>query len=496
MIDPSTEKNQKAQLSIKDAYAHRNEQLGELEIDCLPTLTDAQNLQLSQEVVQLIEIAATSDAETMMQAFKRLDEIFKYPSIETSEDSAKILISIGANEEEPIPIRNQALKFLARILINQTIISPDDMLPVFSLIGPDMLDGTYISVFNYVDNPMISQTLLQSDFMDIIIGMLPSLSNKNDIDKVFRILVHFVSRQEDYNNELGRALIPILQFGLTQENTTFFENSVHLLDITLRNCLPAELFNMIIENNIDSISVDRFPTVRNYYRPKICNIFINLTVNKMYGEALWKRDLLTKINNIRSVANDEIMRKLIRIWCNLTSYDDIQYVMCAEENGYIEIAAQMMSIGTIKEKKKAAMLYKNICNYALNDSIQEIIIGRNIVPSLVDLLQIDEYALWKPILEALSRLVEIIYIIDSDAGDFLSHPFFAEVDQEQFYDTAKHIYESDYRFTKENDPRQLALQFMEAIDDESDEDGDIYSRPFAASNSGDEEEIDFEEDDE
>ena len=169
------------------------------------------------------------------------------------------------------------------------------MLPIFSMIGPGMSKGVYMAVFNYVNIPFVSKQLYNSDFMSIIVSMLPSLSMDDDIRNVFMILKQFVLMQDDNCNDMGRSLIPFFEFGFHTENVTFYQNTLALLDATLTNCSPPELYQMLIKHNIDDILMERFESIGHFYKEASLNIFSELTLIKIYGEVFWNKELIEKL---------------------------------------------------------------------------------------------------------------------------------------------------------------------------------------------------------
>lgn len=445
----------------------RNERKAILPLDLEKEPTPEELEQLSIETNQLAEAAYSGDGDTAMQALGRLQSILKY-AVRLSEEAAHLLVELGGNSEIPFPIRDLALVCLSRYFLSLICVAPEDMTPIFTMIGPGMPHSVYITVFNYVNIPVIAQALCTSNFMTIITEMLPTLTNDTDIKNVFMILKQYVSRQENNNNEMGRSLIPFFDFGIHSENVTFYQNTLSLLDATLTNCSPPELFAMLIENNIDDIMMERFDTIGHFYKEAVLNIFSELTVMKVYGEVFWNKGLVEKMIAIRDQNDDLLLRKIYAIWINLTSYDDFQYVIAAEETGFVEIASQMMTIGTIKEKVKAARFFKNICNYAINDQVRQIILERGIVLFFVDLLGADIPKVWKLILQSLSKLVDVIHIVSEGTTDFFEDPLFQDVDVDKLYDNLKIIYEHD--FPEGEDASELALQFMKAIEDDGEED--------------------------
>jgi len=68
-----------------------------------------------------------------------------------------------------------------------------------------------------------------------------------------------------------------------------------LLDATLTNCSPPELYQMLIKHNIDDILMERFESIGHFYKEASLNIFSELTLIKIYGEVFWNKELIEKL---------------------------------------------------------------------------------------------------------------------------------------------------------------------------------------------------------
>ena len=168
MIDTSTLQSHPNINPKNTALTPRFDSMGVVNVDALPTLNEKQIIELSQEAENVVNLAGGSDAETAMQALARLEEIVQFPSITLTESSARILMSIGVNAAAPIELRDKSLTLLARYFLSLVVIPPDEMEPLFAMIGPGMLHGAYIAVFDYINIPQISQSLLKSNFLAVI----------------------------------------------------------------------------------------------------------------------------------------------------------------------------------------------------------------------------------------------------------------------------------------------------------------------------------------
>ena len=442
-------------------------------------VSDEDKIKFSNEFAELLKLLQNNDENGINEVLQRLNILTHY-NISMNHTEVEYLLSFSMSLERNTNIYDKVNELITFIFLTRPNLSIEivDSGPVEHLMQ------------------LISQPVKSSE-IKLMIGLFNSFETLNTLNDKYNFLDNLIKSLNDPMIPLEQILlrhelvISILteyygdsprSYELTdyfaleifknyvkkyifEQDEQLFGMAVHVYKILLERDKP-EFFHFFAGSDVDQYLLSRLLNCRQIVKENILSIFLNGTSSSnIYTKAIYDKQLVQNFQNLVPQLNESCHVIMIQTLQNCFSLG-IEVVLEIASRGFFDLALKILKDGQFKSQIIAIKFFAEICGFSNDLNVQNFLIQYNIIPELVEYLNIPKLEGWRYVLSGLHLIVTKLLKICDD-NTLFQHPLFSSLNLNEFYDILCSINDSELleKKTDYKDVQVHALFFLEKLEE-------------------------------